>query len=157
MFNPDVVRSWGSAGATQQKGQAAKQEAAADDFDPFGDDDEEDEDAAKKLAEKKKAEAAKGKKKEAPIAKSMVIFEVKVYEQEQNLDELAKKLLTHEQDGLHWRTEYKKVDIAYGMQKLQMGATVEDAKVSVDDLFDHFKEKYEDEIQSIDIESFQKV
>eukprot|EP01015_Nassula_variabilis_P034169 TRINITY_DN8367_c0_g1_i14.p1 TRINITY_DN8367_c0_g1~~TRINITY_DN8367_c0_g1_i14.p1 ORF type:complete len:224 (-),score=69.74 TRINITY_DN8367_c0_g1_i14:125-796(-) len=166
MFNPVVIQAWANKTHSpaqqpeqQQSLQQQSKEGAADDFDPFADDNEEDEAEAKKLAQKKKDEAkSKPKKEKEVIAKSMVIFEVKVYEQEQNLDDLAKKLLQYQQDGLHWRTEYQKVDIAYGMQKLQIGATVEDAKVSVDDLFDYFKEQqYPEEIQSIDIVSFQKV
>ena len=38
-----------------------------------------------------------------------------------------------------------------------MGATVEDAKVSVDILFEEIQEKWAEEIQSIDIVTFQKV
>ncbi len=32
-------------------------------------------------------------------------------------------------DGLVWRTAYEKIEIAYGMKKLRVGATVEDDKV----------------------------
>ncbi len=39
-------------------------------------------------------------------------------------------------DGLVWNNEPKKVDIAYGMQKLQMGCVIEDDKVLTDDIFD---------------------
>ncbi len=42
------------------------------------------------------------KKKEKPIAKSIVMFDVKVYDQETNLDELAKKILAIEIPGLVW-------------------------------------------------------
>jgi len=55
-----------------------------------------------------------------------------------------------------WRTEYKLVDIAFGMKKLQLGCTVEDDKVLTDDIFDKILE-WEDEVQSCDIVSFQKV
>ena len=125
-----------------------------DDDDLFGSDDEED---AKKLEEmkKKKAEEAKKAKKKV-IAKSIVIFDVKVFEQEQDLDELAKRILGIEIEGLMWRTEYKLVEIAFGMKKIQMGCTIEDDKVSTDDLFDKIL-AWEDEVQSVDIVSFQKV
>ena len=59
-------------------------------------------------------------------------------------------------DGLTWRSEYKQVEIAYGMKKLQMGCTVEDDKVLTDDIFDKITE-WEDEVQSVDVVSFQKV
>ncbi len=32
-------------------------------------------------------------------------------------------------DGLLWKTNYEKVEIAYGMKKLRLGCTVEDDKV----------------------------
>ena len=76
------------------------------------------------------------KKKEKPAAKSIVVFEVKVYDQETNLDDLAKKILARQIDGLVWNNEPKKVDIAYGTQKLQIGCVIEDEKVLTDDIFD---------------------
>ena len=73
------------------------------------------------------------------------------------MDELAKKILAIEMDGLQWRSEYKLVEIAYGMKKLQIGCTIEDDKIpSTDDIFDKIL-AWEDEVQSIDIVSFQKV
>jgi len=90
------------------------------------------------------------------IAKSILIFEVKVFEQEQDLDELAKKIFDLPIDGLQWRTEYKKIPTAFQMHKLQIGCTIEDAKVHVDDIFDKILE-WDDEVQSCDIFAFQKV
>ena len=72
--------------------------------------------------------------KAKPTAKSLIIFEVKPYEAETNLDELAKKILAITMDGLFWKTEYKKAPIAYGVEKIVIGAVVEDAKVSTEDL-----------------------
>jgi len=37
-------------------------------------------------------------------------------------------------DGLLWKTQYKKEPVAYGIFKLLIGATVEDEKVSTDEL-----------------------
>ena len=48
---------------------------------------------------------------------------------EQDLDELAKRIFAIQMDGLVWRTVYEKIEIAYGMKKLRVGATVEDDKV----------------------------
>jgi len=59
-------------------------------------------------------------------------------------------------DGLFWKTEYKKEPIAFGVFKLLIGVTVEDAKVSVDDLQEKI-EAFEDEVQSVDIAAFNKV
>ena len=37
-------------------------------------------------------------------------------------------------DGLYWKTQYKKEPVAFGIFKLIIGVTVEDEKVSVDEL-----------------------
>lgn len=65
-------------------------------------------------------------------------------------------ILAIEQDGLFWKTQYKKEPIAYGIFKLLIGATVEDDKVSVDDLQEKI-EALEDHVQSVDIAAFNKV
>lgn len=72
------------------------------------------------------------------------------------MDELAKRILAIQMDGLTWKTEYKILPIAYGMNKLQCGAIVEDNKVACDDLFEKIT-CWEEEVQSVDIVSFQKV
>ena len=59
-------------------------------------------------------------------------------------------------DGLSWKTEYKKEPIAYGVFKIIIGAVVEDAKVSTD-LVEESIMAFEDEVQSIDIQSFNKL
>ena len=94
--------------------------------------------------------------KAAPIAKSLIIFEVKPYEAETDLDALASKILAIEMDGLFWKTEYKKEPIAYGVNKIVIGCVVEDAKVSTDDLQEAI-EAFEDEVQSVDIAAFNKI
>lgn len=66
------------------------------------------------------------------MAKSIIVWEVKPWGEETNLDELAAKILKINMDGLSWKTEYKKEPIAYGVFKLVIGAVVEDAKVSTD-------------------------
>jgi elongation factor 1-beta len=43
--------------------------------------------------EKPKPKAAAKPKKEKPVAKSILVFDVKVYDAETDLDELAKKVL----------------------------------------------------------------
>ena len=60
--------------------------------DLFGDDPEAD--AAAAAALKKKAEEAKAKKKKAaPVAKSIIVWEVKPWGEDTNLDTLADKIL----------------------------------------------------------------
>ena len=58
-------------------------------------------------------------------------------------------------EGLQWKTEYKKVPVAYNIKKLQMGCTIEDDKILTDDIFDKIL-AWEDEVQSVDVVIFQK-
>ncbi len=48
-------------------------------------------------------------------------------------------------DGLVWNKEPKIVPIAFGMNKLQLGCVIEDAKVGTDDIFEKI-EAWEDEV-----------
>ena len=112
-------------------------------MDLFGDDPDADAAAA---AMKKKAEEAKAKKKKAaPIAKSLIVWEVKPWGEETNLEELANKILGIEMDGLYWKTEWKKEPVAYGIFKIVIGATVEDDKVSTDIVAEKIQE-FEDDV-----------
>ena len=77
-------------------------------------------------------EAKSKKKKAAPIAKSLIVWEVKPWGEETNLQTLADKILAIEMDGLSWKTEWKKEPVAYGIFKIVIGAVVEDEKVSTD-------------------------
>lgn len=66
----------------------------------------------------------------------MIIFDVKVYEMETDLNELFQKIKNEIViDGLVWNNEPKILPIAFGMNKLQVGCVVEDSKVSVDDIY----------------------
>ena len=81
---------------------------------------------------------------------------MKPYDAETNLDDLAKKIIEIEMDGLFWKTEYKKVPIAYGVEKIVIGCVIEDLKVSADDLQEKI-EGFEEEVQSVDILAFNKI
>ena len=82
-------------GAPAPKKEAAKPAAAAaeeDEFDPFAEDAEAD--AAAAEAMKKKQEEAKTKKKKAaPVAKSLIVWEVKPWGEDTDLDALADKII----------------------------------------------------------------
>merc|ERR1711957_240950 len=95
---------------------------------------------------------AKGKK-----AKSLIIYEVKPVDDETDLQVLGKRILSEiVQDGLFWKTEFKTAPIAYGIEKLIIGATIIDAKVSTDDVQEKIEEM-DDMVQSVDIQSFNKL
>ncbi len=70
--------------------------------------------------------------KAAPLAKSIIIWEVKPYSSEVDLDYLGSRILGIKMDGLVWKTEFKKEPVAFGVFKIIIGAVVEDLKVSTD-------------------------
>jgi len=159
---PQVAAKPAPAAAPAKQAEPAKKEEApkkedddvdVDDMDLFGDDDEDT--AAAAEAAKAKA-AAQKKPKRVVIEKSLILFEVKPWGEETNLDDLAAEILKIEQDGLFWKTQYKKEPVAFGIYKLMIGATIEDAKVSVDGLQEQI-EGLEDYVQSVDIAAFNKV
>jgi len=135
--------------------QAAPAAAAApakkdddDDMDLFGSDNDE-------PAPKVKVEVKK-KKKEV-IAMSLVMLEVKPLDSETNLDDLAQNIFKNvTQDGLFWKTEYKKEPVAFGIFKLIIGFSCEDEKVSVDGIVEKIEEM-EDFVQSVEIMAFNKI
>jgi len=138
-FAPAVRASWTAAAAPKTAGKpaAAKKEekkpaAKEDDVDDlFGEETEEDKAAAAEA--KKKAEAEKAKKvKAAPIAKSIIVWEVKPYSSDIDLDYLGQRILGIKMDGLVWKSEFKKEPVAFGVFKIIIGAVVEDLKVSTD-------------------------
>jgi len=84
------------------------------------------------------------------------VFDVKVYDAETDLNALAAKILALVIPGLAWNTEPKQIDVAYGIKKLQIGCVIEDDKVLTDDIFDQIL-AWEDEVQSVDTVSMQKL
>lgn len=134
-------------------GKLAEVKKDEDDFDPFAEGNDEDAAAAEAL----KTKGAEAKKAKAPpIAKSIIVWEVKPWGEDTDLDALAQKILGITMDGLSWKTEFKKEPIAYGVFKIVIGAVVEDAKVSTDLVEEKIME-FEDDVQSIDIQSFNKL
>ena len=75
---------------------------------------------------------------------SIVFLEVKPLDDTTNLDDRAKKILAEViMDGLFWKTEFKKVPVAFGIFKLIVAFSCEDEKVSVDDVVEKI-EQYEE-------------
>ena len=91
-----------------------------------------------------------------PVDKSHVILEIKGFEKDQDLESLAKKIIsTVKKDGLQWNTGYKLEEVAFGIKKLVIAFLVEDKKCSVQEITDEL-ESWEDDIQSVEIVSFNK-
>ena len=169
LFEDEVIKSWKPSGNKQEhqgkkggKGKGGKKEekkeekAEEDDLDLFGEETEADKKAKEEMKQnrKKEKEGKKGKKKE--VDKSHVIIEVKGWEADQDLEALAKKIIsTIKKDGLSWNTGYKLEEVAFGVKKLIIAFLVEDEKCSVQEIVDEL-ESWENDIQSVDVVSFNK-
>merc|ERR1711915_389970 len=140
-------------------GGAAPAAAADDDdgdVDLFGSDDDEDDEEKKRITEERlKAYHEKKSKKPQVIAKTSVLLDVKPWDDETSLDEMLEKVKSIGMDGLVWGAS-KKVPIGYGISKLQVMCTVEDEKVSIDELQEKIEE-FEDYVQSVDVAAMNKI
>ena len=171
LFEDEVIKSWKPAEKPQEKkggkgkdqGKKGKKEKEGekkdegkkeeDDLDLFG---EENEDDIKAKEEMKKKNKDKKKDKKKPVDKSHVILEIKGWEEGQDLEALAKKIIsTIKKDGLQWNTGYKLEDVAFGIKKLVIAFLAEDDKCSVQEVQVEL-ESWTDDIQSVDIVSFNK-
>ncbi|KAJ2480114.1 hypothetical protein IWW56_002664 [Coemansia sp. RSA 2131] len=123
----------------------------------FGSDDEEDEEAAKlrakNLAEYKAKKAQKGP---GPAAKTTVVYHVKPWDIDTDLDELETMIRAIQPDGLVWGQVAKRTHVAFGIHRLEIYNVVEDEKVSVEDIKEQI-EGFEDHVQSVDIALISKI
>jgi elongation factor 1-beta len=101
------------------------------------------------------AYAAKKSKKPALIAKTSVLFDVKPWDDETDMDAMLQAVKSIEMDGLVWGAN-KLVPVGYGINKLQVMCTVEDDKVSIEELSEKIQE-FEDFVQSVDIAAMNKI
>ncbi|XP_050712159.1 elongation factor 1-beta'-like isoform X7 [Eriocheir sinensis] len=152
-----TVSATTSTSTPVQNNKQAEEDDDDDEVDLFGsDDDEEEDEAAAKVREQRlKAYAEKKSKKPGPIAKSSVLLDCKPWDDETDMGVMEKEIRKIEMDGLIWGAA-KLVPLAYGIQKLSILCTVEDEKVSIDDLSEKIQE-IEDYVQSVDIAAFNKV
>ncbi|KAJ1917117.1 Translation elongation factor 1 beta [Mycoemilia scoparia] len=145
-----------NAAAAPAAAAAAAEEDDDDDIDLFGSDDEVDEEAEKlkqqRLEEYRAKKAAKGP---GPAAKSMIILDVKPWDDETDLKAMEESVRSITMDGLVWG-KAELVAIGYGIKKLRITCVVEDAKVSTDDLEAKILD-FEDYVQSMDVEAFNKL
>jgi len=136
---------------------AKEEEEDDDDVDLFGSDEDEEEDAEKAriTAERLKAYHERKAKKPALIAKTNVLFDVKPWDDETDMDEMLKVCKSIEKEGLVWGAS-KLVPVGYGINKLQIMCVVEDEKVSIDQLSEQMAE-FEDFVQSVDVAAMSKI
>jgi len=127
-----------------------------DDVDLFGSEDEEESEEKKRITEERlKAYHEKKAKKPQVIAKTSVLFDVKPWDDETPHDKMLEACKSITMDGLVWGAS-KLVPIGYGIKKLQVMCTVEDAKVSIEELSEKIEE-FEDYVQSVDVAAMNKI
>merc|ERR1719461_2672863 len=150
----------GKAEAPAAKAAPAPAEEDDDDVDLFGsdeeEDDEENDEEKKRITEERlKAYHEKKAKKPKVIAKTSVLFDVKPWDDETDMDAMLKECKSIEMDGLVWGAS-KLVPVGYGINKLQIMCTVEDEKVSIEELSE-IMEGFEDYVQSVDVAAMNKI
>ena len=123
-------------------------------MDLFGEKIKEDKKSKEEMKRKNKENNKSEKKKE--VDKSHVTLEIKGWDADQDLDSLAKKIIsTIKKDGLRWNTGYKLEEVAFGVKKIIIAFTAEDEKCSVQEIVDEI-ESWENDIQSVEVVSFNK-
>jgi elongation factor 1-beta len=186
---PAAAAKGGGKKAAEPEPEAEEEDDDADSGlgDLFGDDDDDDmtdlaaqaqakSEAAKKKALEAKRAAARADPKRPCIAKSRIVFEVKPYDAETDLEALAAKIKAVRLEGEFWEEKLQNCEderctllegcqwgeghhlqpVAFGIFKLIIQVIVHDDLVGADDLQELLQEKFEDEIQSIDVAAFDK-
>merc|ERR1712026_611807 len=75
----------------------------------------------------KRADAAKAKKQKAkPVGRTQVVFEVKPWEADTDLEKLAQEIKGLDIEGLKWGEAHKIVPVAFGIKKLLIQCIVID-------------------------------
>ena len=85
--------------------------------------------------------------------RTLLTYEVKPWDSETILDELAVELKATTFPGLvQWQEKHELVDIAFGIQKLRISLTIEEDNSSLDSIQEHIlADGREDKIQSVDL------
>ena len=145
---------------TEEKKEEKKEEAEEEEEeeDLFGDDDDEDDEAAEAMEAKIRAEAEKKKaEKEAnkKVEKSLMVINIKPYDEETDLKALFKKIQATQVKGCKWSETCNICPLAYGICYLQISCVIEDEVCAEDDVIDAITQ-FEDEVQSTEVASFNK-
>ncbi|KAJ5067644.1 elongation factor 1-beta [Anaeramoeba ignava] len=152
-FADSVQKSWLEVGKVTfhepEKEKEKEKEDDDDDVDLFGDDDDDNKEAEE--AKKKILEDLNAKKKQD---KSLLVLDVKPWDDETDMKEVEKLVRSITMDGLTWGKSTIE-DVAFTAKKLRITAVIIDELVSVD-LLEEKITGFEDLIQSMDIASFNK-
>jgi len=145
----------GQTPVSDAKGKQTTEKKGEDDIDLFGEEDDAAAEEAHELALKKAAEHAGKSGKKAIIAKSSLVLDVKPWDDETDLVEMERLVKTVAMNGLTWGAS-KLVEVAYGLKKLQIMATIVDDLVSTEDIQDQIQ-AFDEFVQSTDIAAFNKI
>mmetsp|Transcript_7934 Transcript_7934/g.11176 ORF Transcript_7934/g.11176 Transcript_7934/m.11176 type:complete len:220 (+) Transcript_7934:1-660(+) len=152
-FTASERSAWGAAATAE-----AEEDEEDSDDDLFASDNEEDIAAAKALEERMAAEKAARKAGKGKGERSLIVLEVKPFDAETDLEEIAKGLKKVEHEGIqNWGKEHKLLPVAFGIKKLAISAVVYDDLMGVDGLTEIIEGKYGDDVQSIDVQAMSKV
>ncbi|VDL93074.1 unnamed protein product, partial [Schistocephalus solidus] len=132
---------------------AAPKDEDDDDIDFFGSEDEEE--AEKRRAERVAAYNERKKDKKKETAKSIIILDIKPWDDETDMKAMEEAVRSIAADGLVWGTS-KFVPVVHGIKKLQITCVIEDDKIDTQFLEDEIS-KFDDYVQSIDIAAFNKL
>ena len=133
-----------------------KEEEEDDDEDLFGDDDDEDDEAAAEMEAKIRAEAEKKKAANKKVEKSLMVIHVKPMDDSTDLQALFKKIQATPVKGCKWSETCNIEPLAFGISYIQLSCVIEDDVCCEDDVIEAI-EQFEDEVQSTEVASFNKV
>ena len=102
-------------------------------------------------AEEKKAEKEANKK----VEKSLMVINIKPYDEETDLKALFKKIQATQVKGCKWSETCNICPLAYGICYLEISCVIEDDVCSEDDVIEAITQ-FEDEVQSTEVASFNK-
>lgn len=90
------------------------------------------------------------------VEKSLIVLEVKPWDETTNLVELWNKIVEYQQEGLTWGEGYKLEPVFAEINKLVMSCSIIDSLVLTDDITEYI-ESLEDYVQSVDITAMTKL
>uniref|UniRef100_A0A0X3Q4D7 Elongation factor 1-beta n=1 Tax=Schistocephalus solidus TaxID=70667 RepID=A0A0X3Q4D7_SCHSO len=150
---PGQAKDISSYGPSAPAEAAAPKDEDDDDIDFFGSEDEEE--AEKRRAERVAAYNERKKDKKKETAKSIIILDIKPWDDETDMKAMEEAVRSIAADGLVWGTS-KFVPVVHGIKKLQITCVIEDDKIDTQFLEDEIS-KFDDYVQSIDIAAFNKL
>ena len=88
-------------------------------------------------------------------AKTSVLFDVMPRDIKTDLDKMMECVRSIRMDGLHWGA-CQRESVAFGIEKMKLMCTVEDSKVSIDELQKKM-EGFKDFVQSVEVSAMNKI